>query len=94
MDMTPEALFALVEPHRAARELEAKTVLRCKSRGCHQIGTYVFRGTVVTIVTPIRLSSGKAAELGIDRRVPGRAWIDTAPAGEIYGCDHHLAFTT
>ena len=94
MDMTPEALFELVEPQRAAGELTAVDVERCRSRGCHWFGTYLLRGTKVSIATPVRLSPGKAEELGLqDRRIPGRAWLaDQTPAGVYYGCAHFLGY--
>lgn len=92
MDMTPEDLFSLVEPHRAAGELEARHVDRCELRHCHLVGFYVFRGTAVVIATPFKLSAQKAGATGLPRRVPGRAWIgERLPRGTYFGCDHRLA---
>lgn len=89
--MTPEELFDLVEPHRAAGELESRHVDRCDSRHCHWVGFYRFRGTPVVVATPFRLSEGKAKELGLPRRVPGRAWMgDHLPPGTFFGCAHQV----
>lgn len=91
--MSPEELFNLIEPQRAGGELTAKTVSRCPNRRCHQIGVYEFRGAEVTVVTDLRLSPGKAEELGLPQVVPGRAWLGRAPAGEVYGCAHGIKWT-
>lgn len=89
--MSPEELFDLVEPQRAGGSMKALSAKRCRERRCHMIGTYDLRGTAVTIITDLKLSPGKSEELGLPRVVPGRAWLGrSAPAGEWYGCAHHL----
>lgn len=90
MDMTPESLFAAIEPARKAGRLKALRVTRCSVRGCHLVGAYELTGRVVVIATPFKLSPTKATDLGLPRHVPGRAWLDEVPEGTTVACDHRL----
>lgn len=95
MDMTPEELFALLEPMRQAKVLKALDVRRCSSHYCFHIGKYEHLDCKVVIATRVKFSPGKCAELGLPNRViPGRAWLGAAPGGEIYGCSHTFELTT
>jgi hypothetical protein len=77
-----DQLYDLIEAVRkeGAETAQKLGVTRC-SRGCRQRGEYLFRGQRVTIAGPIRLHG---------LRVPGRAWVGDAPAGEPFGCAHEL----
>lgn len=87
--MTPEELFAVVEPLRKAKQLKLLDVRRCPD-GCFLVGNYEYRGQQVAIITRVKVSESKSRLLGVPRETPGRAWLGFAPSGSLVGCKHRL----